>query len=68
MTEAQARKARTFHLIKLGGLVVKGGLGDMPSNVILGAVVDAKRRCDAPREIARLSALGDETFGTDRRE
>lgn len=38
------RKARTRHLIELGGLVSKAGLGSCEVNTLLGALLDIKEK------------------------
>jgi Conjugal transfer protein TraD len=68
MSADQARKADTYRKIKLGGLVIKGGLGDMPLAVILGAMIDAADRCKSDDERERLARLGDTAFNNGRIE
>ncbi|MCC8406642.1 MAG: conjugal transfer protein TraD [Rickettsia endosymbiont of Sceptobius lativentris] len=40
----QERKARTRHLIEIGGLVVKAKLDYLPTNSLLGAFVSLKEK------------------------
>ncbi|WP_253310016.1 MULTISPECIES: conjugal transfer protein TraD [unclassified Rickettsia] len=40
----QERKARTHHLIEIGGLVAKVKLDDLPSNSLLGAFISLKEK------------------------
>jgi hypothetical protein len=68
MDQDQQRKAHTYRLIKLGGLIHKAGIGDFPPNVILGMAMDAAERCKDPNEIVRLSILGDKGFDRGRPE
>jgi hypothetical protein len=64
MTADAQRKADTYRKILLGGLVIKAGVGDADKAVILGALLDAKARCDRdPAERERLKTLGDREFG-----
>ncbi|AFC70039.1 conjugal transfer protein TraA [Rickettsia amblyommatis str. GAT-30V] len=46
----QARKARTRHLIEIGGLVVKAKLDDLPTNSLLGAFVSLKENLSANKK------------------
>ncbi len=60
------RKANTRQKIKLGGLVIKAGLGDENEAVILGALCLAKNALDGSAEISqreRFQAAGDAAFG-----
>lgn len=54
------RKADTRRKIQLGGLMVKAGLEEEPSNVLLGLLCDAKN--NLPREKERWRQLGDQEF------
>jgi uncharacterized protein YaiL (DUF2058 family) len=40
------RKARTRHLIEMGGLVTKAGLDDLPTNALYGALLSIKKDLD----------------------
>lgn len=44
----QKRKDDTREKIMLGGLVIKAGLQDQPSNVLLGLLCEAKEQLDGP--------------------
>lgn len=55
------RKARTRHLIQLGGLIEKSGLGDEDKGVVYGALLEAKKALDGPQgtmEKARFKKAG----------
>jgi hypothetical protein len=54
------RKADTRRKIQLGGLIVKAGLAEEPSSVILGLLCDARSRL--PNEKVRRQDLGDHEF------
>lgn len=54
------RKADTRRKIQLGGLIVKAGLSEEASNVILGLLCDA--RINLATEKKRWELLGDEVF------
>lgn len=54
------RKADTRRKIQLGGLIVKAGLAEEPSSVILGLLCDARGRLS--NEKARWQDLGDKEF------
>lgn len=54
------RKADTRRKIQLGGLIVKAGLDEEPSSVILGLLCDARGRL--PNEKERWQDLGDKEF------
>lgn len=60
-----ARKADTRHKIKLGGLVIKAGLGTADAALVLGALLElATTLSDATRsgDIERLRTLGKAAF------
>ncbi len=51
---ADERKLDTRNKIQLGGLVVKAGLDDEPTNVLLGMLLEAADSLNAPEaEITR---------------
>lgn len=54
------RKADTRRKIQLGGLVVKAGLGEESSSVLLGLLCDAKHKILAEKE--KWRQLGDNEF------
>ena len=64
----QLRKLDTRHKIQLGGLVIKAGLGDEESAVILGLLTAAKRVLSSPscrRLPPPLEGNGRQTFAQD---
>ena len=70
MAEAQSsevRKKDTREKIALGGLIVKAGLRYESRALLLGLLIEAKKRIDSNEtERARLTAIGAEAFGHDR--
>lgn len=54
------RKAETRRKIQLGGLIVKAGLEEEPSNILLGLLCDAKNNLSHEKE--RWRQLGDQEF------
>ncbi|KMO27838.1 conjugal transfer protein TraD, partial [Methylobacterium variabile] len=40
----EERKRDAREKIQLGGLVIKAGLSDLPSNVLLGLLIEARER------------------------
>ncbi|MGK9264194.1 type IV conjugative transfer system coupling protein TraD [Sinorhizobium meliloti] len=65
-TISDARKKDTREKIELGGLIVKAGLRYEKRALLLGALVDLRRRLNSDEgERARLIALGAEAFGDD---
>ena len=69
MAEAQsseARKKDTREKIALGGLIVKAGLRYESRALLLGLLIEAKKRIDSNEtERARLTAIGAEAFGNE---
>ncbi len=61
-SEERRRDAHTK--ITLGGLIVKAGLADIPTNVLLGLLVEGRERIRDPGEFERLARLGDREFKT----
>ncbi|MEY9643595.1 hypothetical protein ABIF66_011888 [Bradyrhizobium japonicum] len=65
-SSSEARKKDTREKIELGGLIAKAGLRYEKRAVLLGALIELRRR---PRtdeaERARLAAIGVEAFGRD---
>lgn len=64
-----ARKEDTRRKIQLGGLVVKAGLDEYPSAVILGALWLAKNALMGQKSdeaLARFRAAGDALFMSDK--
>ena len=58
----EERKQDAHQKIKLGGLIVKAGLADIPTNVLLGLLVDGRERIRDSAEAERLARLGDKEF------
>ncbi|CAI9418690.1 hypothetical protein ANOBCDAF_04338 [Pleomorphomonas sp. T1.2MG-36] len=69
MAEAQsseARKKDTREKIALGGLIVKAGLRYESRAVLLGLLIDARKRLNGNEvERERLTVLGAEAFSHD---
>jgi len=65
-TTTQARKKDTRDKIELGGLIVKAGLRYEKRALLLGALIEIKRRLTSDEsERTRLTAIGAEVFGND---
>ena len=63
---ADARKKDTREKIALGGLIVKAGLRYEKRALLLGALIELRRRMNVDeKERARLIAIGSEAFGND---
>ncbi len=58
----EERKRDAHEKIKLGGLIVKAGLADIPTNVLLGLLVEGRERLRDPAVEERLARLGDKEF------
>jgi hypothetical protein len=61
----QERKADTRQKILLGGLVIKAGLRDVDSNIILGMLIDGFTKIqgeDSQYALTYFKNLGDEAF------
>lgn len=58
----EERKQDAHQKIKLGGLIVKAGLADIPTNVLLGLLVEGRERIRDPAVEERLARLGDKEF------
>lgn len=62
----EARKKDTREKIELGGLIAKAGLRYEKRAILLGALIELRRRLsDDETERARLAAIGAEAFGHD---
>ncbi len=64
-TIADERKADTRNKIQLGGLVIKAGLGDKDTAVLLGAFLEAAEALSGPDATAierRFRRRGDAAF------
>ena len=57
-----ARRADTAGKFKLGGLIVLAGLRDLPESVLLGGLIELRRRIGDSREAARLREIGAREF------
>ncbi|APG86750.1 type IV conjugative transfer system coupling protein TraD [Sinorhizobium americanum] len=63
-TTSDARKKDTREKIELGGLIVKAGLRYEKRALLLGLLIDARRRLKGDeQECSRLMAIGAEAFG-----
>ena len=63
---SDARKKDTRNKIELGGLIVKAGLRFEKRALLLGALIDLRRRLESDDgERARLTAIGAEAFGNE---
>ncbi|MEN3214056.1 conjugal transfer protein TraD [Methylorubrum populi] len=60
----EERKADAYRKIKLGGLVIKAGLADLPSNVLLGLLMDGAERLRDPDAVEQFARRGDKEFKT----
>lgn len=61
---SDARKKDTREKIELGGLIVKAGLRYEKRALLLGALIDVRRRLKSDdTERSRLLAIGAEAFG-----
>ncbi|MGF3024129.1 conjugal transfer protein TraD [Methylobacterium aquaticum] len=58
----EERKRDAHEKIKLGGLIVKAGLADIPTNVLLGLLVEGRERLRDPAVEERFACLGDKEF------
>jgi hypothetical protein len=58
----EERKQDAHEKIKLGGLIVKAGLADTPTNVLLGLLVEGRERIRDTAVEERLARLGDKEF------
>jgi hypothetical protein len=67
LATSEARKKDTREKIALGGLVLKAGLQAGQQELLLGLLVDGRRRAELDEsERARLAALGAEALGHGR--
>ncbi len=66
MTTTEARKKDTRDKVELGGLIVKAGLRYEKRALLLGALIDIRRRLNTDEtERKRLTSIGEEAFGND---
>ncbi len=64
LTKADERKKDAREKIALGGLIIKAGLRFEKRALLLGVLLDAKRRIrHDEKERSRLMAIGAEAFG-----
>ena len=57
-----ARKAVTYRKITLGGLVIKAGLGELDSAVLLGLLFEGAATLSDVATVAKLRALGEAAY------
>lgn len=63
------RKARTRHLIEMGGLVTKAGLDDLPTNALYGALLSIKKDLDANENlVSSWIVKGNAAFTKEKQE
>ncbi len=60
--QLEERRRDAHRKIQLGGLIVKAGLADIPTNVLLGLLVEGRERIRDPAVEERLARLGDKEF------
>ena len=66
LTTAEARKKDAREKIELGGLIVKAGLRYEKRALLLGVLIEAKKKIKGDEaERSRLTAIGAEAFGND---
>lgn len=66
LTKTEARKKDAREKIELGGLIVKAGLRYEKRALLLGVLIEAKKRIRGDEtERSRLIAIGAEAFGDD---
>lgn len=65
-SSTEARKKDTREKIELGGLIAKAGLRYEKRAILLGALIELRRRLATDEaERTRLAAIGAEAFGHD---
>lgn len=63
------RKARTRHLIELGGLIVKANLDHLPTNALYGALLWLQTSLEQDNKIQNTwTKLGKEKLGSEKQE
>ncbi len=63
------RKARTRHLIELGGLVVKANLDHLPTNTLYGALLSLQNSLEHDNKIQNnWTKIGKEKFNQEKQE
>ncbi len=66
LTTAEARKKDAREKIELGGLIVKAGLRYEKRALLLGVLIEARKKIKGDEaERSRLTAIGAEAFGND---
>lgn len=60
--QRDARREDAHRKILLGGLVVKAGLAEVPSNVLLGLLTEGRERIRDPDVVEQLARRGDKEF------
>ena len=66
--KSQERKARTRHLIELGGLVFKAGLEDFSANTLLGALLSLKDQAQNENIRNSWTNTGGAAFAEDKKD
>jgi len=64
MLKLKERKSRVRHLIELGGLVTKAGIDNLPSDILLGALLSLKESLNENDRIISSWKIIGETFFT----
>ena len=64
MLKLRERKSRTRHLIELGGLVTKAGIDNLPSDILLGALLSLNESLNENDRIISSWKIIGETFFT----
>ena len=64
MLKLRERKSRTRHLIELGGLVTKAGIDNLPSDILLGALLSLNESLNENDRIISSWKIMGETFFT----
>ena len=62
MKRHEERRADAYRKIQLGGLVIKAGLADLPSNVLLGLLLDGAERLRDPDIVEGFARRGAKEF------
>ncbi|NGM38061.1 MULTISPECIES: conjugal transfer protein TraD [Methylobacterium] len=60
----EERRADAYRKIQLGGLVIKAGLAELPSNVLLGLLIEGRERMRDPDIVEQFARRGDKEFKT----
>ena len=58
----EARRADAYRKIQLGGLIVKAGLAEMPSDRLLGLLIDGAERARDPKVAEEFARRGAKEF------